>query len=188
MHLRDVVPDVVTLPQHFKKNGYDTRAFGKIFHIYDSWGHKHSNFEISTRAPLLVRAPGMKRPGQATEQVTEFIDLYPTLCDMAGLEIPAHLEGHSFAKLLDDPKASHRDAAGSEMLRRGRVGRSIRTAEFRYTEWRSKNGNLVARELYDHRDDAKQGRLEKVNVADLKAQAQVTRDLSRKLHQLIPHE
>jgi iduronate 2-sulfatase len=35
VHLRDVVPDIVTLPQHFKNHGYESRAFGKIFHIYD---------------------------------------------------------------------------------------------------------------------------------------------------------
>jgi arylsulfatase A-like enzyme len=155
---------------------------------YDSWGHKHSNFEISTRAPLLLHAPGMKRTGQVTGQVTEFLDLYPTLCDLAGLNIPAHLEGKSFAKLLDDPKASHRNAAGSEMLRSSRLGRSIRTTEYRYTEWRSETNELVARELYDHRSDPQEGCLEKINVADQPEYFDVAHSLSLKLHRLIPHE
>lgn len=115
----------------------------------------------------------MKRAGTATRQLTEFLDLYPTLCDLAGLAPPDHLEGRSFARLLDDPAASHRDAACSEMVRAKRIGRSIRTGDFRYTEWRDRRGRLVARELYDHRDDRENGYLETVNVA---GQAGVCRD------------
>ena len=155
---------------------------------YDSWGHKHSNFEISTRAPLLIRAPGMTREGQKTEHVTEFLDLYPTLCDLAGLYKPAHLEGQSFARLLHHREAFHKDEAGSEMIRGGRIGRSIRTSDYRYTEWRLKNNNLVDRELYDHRNDTEEGSLEKVNVADQAEYEDVAHSLSEKLQRMIPHE
>ena len=154
---------------------------------YDSWGHKHSNFEISTRAPLLIHAPGMKLAGTSTSQPTEFLDLYPTLCDLAGLAQPKHLEGKSFARLLDDPSASHRKAACSEMMRRGRLGRSIRNRDFRYTEWRNKQKQIVARELYDHRNDHKNGLLETENVVEREEFAEVKVRLSRQLHQLVPH-
>ncbi len=155
---------------------------------YDSWGHKHSNFEISTRAPLLISAPGMKRAGRAASQLTEFLDLYPTLCDLAGLASPDHLEGKSFARLLDDPTASHRDAACSEMVRAKRIGRSVRTNAFRYTEWRDGRGHLVGRELYDHRDDRRVGSLETVNIAQRRESAKTMERLSKRLDQLVPHQ
>ena len=72
-------------------------------------------------------------------------------------------------------------------MRRGRLGRSIRTGDFRYTEWRNKQKQIVARELYDHRNDHKNGYLEKENVAAQKEFAEVKARLARQLHQLVPH-
>lgn len=156
---------------------------------YNSWGAKNTNFEISTRTPLLVHVPGMKQAGQGTQQVTEFLDLYPTLAELAGLELPDHLEGKSFARLLNDPDASHREAAGSECVRGPRIGRTIRTADFRYTEWRDiESSELLATELYDHRNTAEAGYLETVNVVKQKEYASVLPQIAEQLHELIPHE
>jgi arylsulfatase A-like enzyme len=154
---------------------------------YDSWGHKHSNFEISTRAPLLVAAPGMSAAGKSTRSLTEFLDIYPTLCELAGLSPPAHLEGRSFARLLSDPAVRHREAAYSEMRRGRRLGRSIRTDAFRYTEWRDARSSLVARELYDHRRDERPGALETENLAQQEGFSSVMDDLSRRLRRDLPH-
>jgi arylsulfatase A-like enzyme len=153
---------------------------------YDSWGHKHSNFEISTRAPLIMRSPGMRDPGRRTRQVTEFLDLYPTLCDLAQLAPPNHLEGRSFARLMDDPGFSHREAAFSEMVRGKRIGRSLRNGDFRYTEWRDDLGKVVATELYDHRNDDEVGVLETTNVVESPAFRSVIGNLSGKLSQILP--
>lgn len=155
---------------------------------YDSWGHKHANFEISTRAPLLISAPGMRQAGKSSSQLIEFLDLYPTLCALAELPQPDHLEGTSFAELLDRPDDGRERAACSEMKRAGRVGRSIRTSEFRYTEWRDAQRKLVARELYDHRDDRSPGQLEVVNRAGEEAMSEIVDQLSRQLRQRVPHE
>jgi arylsulfatase A-like enzyme len=155
---------------------------------YNSWGNKNTNFEISTRTPLLVHVPGMGEAGKGTQQVTEFLDLYPTLAELAGLELPEHLEGKSFARLLDDPAASHREAAGSEVVRGPRIGRTIRTDEFRYTEWRDVDTEaFVAAELYDHRNTAELGYLEKANVVNDEAFARIVPKLAKQLHKLIPH-
>ncbi|MEQ9070246.1 MAG: sulfatase-like hydrolase/transferase, partial [Gimesia chilikensis] len=54
---------------------------------------KHTNFENDTRVPLIIRAPGMQAQGKTSEALVEFVDIYPTLCDLAGLPLPAHLEG-----------------------------------------------------------------------------------------------
>jgi arylsulfatase A-like enzyme len=153
---------------------------------YDSWGHKHSNFEISARAPLIIRSPGMRNPGRRTRQVTEFLDLYPTLCDLAGLESPNHLEGKSFGRLMVDPAFSHREAACSEMVRGKRIGRSLRNVDFRYTEWRDGDGKVVGRELYDHRNDDEVGILETTNIAESPEFGDLIGDLSEKLGQIVP--
>lgn len=129
---------------------------------YGEWC-KHTNFEFDTRSTLLVCAPGMKAAGGRTTALVEFVDIYPTLCDLAGLAKPKHLEGISFAPLLDQPQLPWKKAAFSQYPRGKLMGRTMRTADYRYTEWRElKDGALVARELYDHRKDDP---VERVNLA-----------------------
>lgn len=155
---------------------------------YNSWGHKHSNFEISTRTPLIISAPAMRQAGASSTALVEFLDLYPTLCDLAELPKPTHLEGRSFASLLNDRDLVIRQTACSEMRRGRRLGRSIRTAEFRYTEWRNPSNELVARELYDHRSDDFPGQLETVNLAGRSELASTVKQLSNELHRRVPHQ
>ena len=120
---------------------------------------KHSNFETSTRIPLIVRAPGY-RPGR-TKALVESVDLYPTLCELAGLPLDKALEGHSFVQLLGKPNRKWKDAAFSQYRRvipgygktaRG-MGYSMRTARYRYTEWRVPGTDFRGYELYDHDTD-----------------------------------
>jgi len=66
------------------------------------WG-KATNYEIATRVPLIVSAPGMKARGKSSKALVELLDMYPTLCELAGLPVPRHVEGRSFAPLIDDP-------------------------------------------------------------------------------------
>lgn len=145
---------------------------------YGSWGHKHANYEMATRAPMLVRAPGMKAGGQATSALVEFIDLYPTLAALAGLPAPARHEGHSFGPLLEQPARPWKTAAFSEMPRSLGLGRAIRTDRHRYIEWTNKSGAVVARELYDHRIDPE----ERENVAGSPANQMVVENLADQLH------
>lgn len=77
------------------------------------WG-KATNHEIATRAPLLVAVPGRSARGQASRALVEFVDIYPSLCELAGLPLPAHLEGRSFAPVLSDPNWSGKPAAFSQ--------------------------------------------------------------------------
>jgi len=120
---------------------------------------KHSNYETSTRIPLIVSAPGFK-PGR-TRALVESVDLYPTLAELAGLPLDSGLEGHSMVPLLRDPERTWKTAAFSEYQRvipgygkiaRGR-GYSMRTDRYRYTEWRVPGTDFVEYELYDHRTD-----------------------------------
>ena len=77
------------------------------------WG-KATNYEIATRVPLIVSAPGMKARGKGSEALVELVDIYPTLCELAGIEKPGHIAGESFAKLLDNPDQKFKDVAISQ--------------------------------------------------------------------------
>ena len=109
---------------------------------------KHCCYETSMRAPLIVRAPGIAR-GQQTLGLTEFIDIYPSLCELAGLELPAHLQGQSFVARLNDPSLPGKAAA----IGRYRNGDTIRTEQFRFSEYTRPNGDTIARMLYNHTTD-----------------------------------
>jgi len=77
------------------------------------WG-KATNYEIATRVPLIVWTPAMKARGESTSALVELVDIYPTLCELAGLPKPAHLAGESFVPLLDDPKRKWKNHALSQ--------------------------------------------------------------------------
>ncbi|MDB4713354.1 sulfatase [bacterium] len=78
------------------------------------WG-KATNYEIATRVPFIIQAPGKaKSAGKKSEALVELLDMYPTLCDLAGLPAPKHLEGVSLVPILDDPTASVKDFALSQ--------------------------------------------------------------------------
>ncbi|MDP6777759.1 MAG: sulfatase, partial [Candidatus Latescibacteria bacterium] len=123
---------------------------------HNSWC-KHTNFEVDTRAPLLARAPSMTARGKTTEALVEFVDMYPTLCELCGLDIPEHCEGASFAPLLDNPGLPWKDAAFSQYPRGSVMGCAMRTDRYRYIEWRERaSGQIRARELYDHTQDSQE--------------------------------
>jgi iduronate 2-sulfatase len=77
------------------------------------WG-KATNYEIATRVPLIIWTPRMKARGKSTNGLVELVDMYPTLCELAGLPLPKHLEGHSFAPLLNKPDQLWKRAAFSQ--------------------------------------------------------------------------
>jgi iduronate 2-sulfatase len=113
---------------------------------------KHTNFELDTRVPLIVSAPGLSA-GTKSDALVELVDLYPTLSDLADLPKSPGAEGVSFAQIVKNPNSSGESAAFSQYPRGQNVGYSIRTSRYRYTEWRPKNkvqAPLVAVELYDY--------------------------------------
>jgi arylsulfatase A-like enzyme len=130
---------------------------------HGSWC-KHTNFELDTRSTLIASAPGAMGSGRSTRALVEFVDIYPTLCDLAGLPLPDHLEGRSFAPLLADPRREWKRAAFSQYPRGKLMGYSMRTDRYRFTLWLE---SAAARrragvELYDHAEDPG----ENVNVAE----------------------
>ncbi|XAL98392.1 sulfatase-like hydrolase/transferase [Phycisphaeraceae bacterium D3-23] len=129
---------------------------------HNAWG-KMTNYELDTRIPMVIRDPRAQANGQRSGQLVESIDLYPTLCELAGVPSPAEIDGRSAAVLLDDPDTPHRDAAFSQYTRQGLMGNAIRTERWRYVEWRRlDNGSLAAQELYDHDNDPQENQ----NIVD----------------------
>ncbi len=126
---------------------------------HSEWG-KHSNFEVDLRAPLILSVPGRASNGSHTDALTEFVDIFPTLAELCELEAPAHLEGRSFAKLIDQPTAAHREYAFSQYPRNEAViGYSVKIAQQRYTQWfNHQTGTVVGRELFDHAHDLNETR------------------------------
>ena len=142
------------------------------------WG-KATNFELSTRAPLIVSDPRAKAKGARTDALVEFVDVYPTLCELAGLPLPDHLEGVSFAPLLDQPDRLWKSAAFSQYPHSPFTGRSIRTDRYRFTRWTPTNkpNQIAGLELYDHQSDP----AENVNIAGLPENGELVRRLSVQL-------
>ena len=118
---------------------------------------KRTLFEQSARSPLIIRAPGMKGNGIASTRIVEFVDIYPTLTDLAGLKNPNGLEGRSLRPLLQNPLAEWNGTAITQVLRpsdkrlpKPVMGRSIRTARWRCSDWAEGKAGV---ELYDHASD-----------------------------------
>ena len=112
------------------------------FHLGEQavWG-KHTLFEASLRSPLIVVAPPVRAPGTPTEAVVETIDLFPTLCALAGLAAPAGLHGASLLPQLADPAA-----AGGDAVSYRKDAQTLRTPTHRLVV--HEDGH---RELYDLR-------------------------------------
>jgi iduronate 2-sulfatase len=146
---------------------------------------KTSNFELDARVPLIISVPGMSAPGVPTSNLSELVDLYPTLTELCGLPAVDGLEGTSLVPVLNNPEARHQSAAYTQHPRPAyydnrpepdAMGRSVRTDRYRYTEWRNfQTGDLIAAELYDHTADPR----ETVNVVADPANASAIEECRR---------
>ena len=138
---------------------------------------KHSCFETSLRSPLFFSAPdgfGVAA-GSASASLVEFIDLYPTLCDLGGIPKPDHLEGVSLLPVLRDPRKQVKGAA----ISRFGTGDTIRTERYRYTVFSAHKGSPAGHMLYDHRTDPG----ENLNIADDPENGALVKELRRKLEE-----
>ncbi len=156
-------------------HGYKLGDFG-------AWA-KHTNFELDTRVPLIVCAPGLPK-GKRSHAIVELVDLHATLSELAQLPVHAGVDGESFAANVRDPEAAGQDAAFSQFPKGAFMGYTIRTATHRYTEWRRTTGpgkGVAARELYEYGPD----NIERVNIADQPEQQAVQESLTKHLHSMI---
>jgi hypothetical protein len=146
---------------------------------------------------LIIAAPGMK-PGK-TKSLSEHLDIFPTICNLAAVAIPSQLEGKSLKPLMLDNAAKLKEFSVSqyprklkkeEMVAKGyaenkMMGYSIRTEKYRFTIWMNNfttkqpfnTASVFATELYDYVKDP----LEKLNVVNDKSYASISKDLYNKM-------
>ena len=163
---------------------------------HDLW-HKHTNFEQATRAPLIIAGPGIK--AGKTSSLTEFVDVFPTICDLAGISIPKNLDGKSLKPLMLNNKTKGKEYSISqyprklkklEMIKKGytdakMMGYSLRTDQYRYTIWMNNftskdtfnESQVYASEMYDCVKDP----LEKINVVNDKNYTSISASLKSKM-------
>ncbi len=144
--------------------------------------NKHTNFEVAARAPLIISVPGQRTAGRKSGALVEFVDIFPSLCDLCGVPLPEGLEGASFKPLVENPDRPWKAAAFSQYPRGvpgvgQAMGHSIRTDRYRFTEWTVPGKDFRAVELYDHEKDPE----ENVNIAGQPDSAALVRKLKQML-------
>ena len=149
------------------------------------WG-KATNFEQATRSPLIISVPG--RSASFTAQPTEFTDLFPTLCELAGIASPEELSGQSLVKLMKGEEDPENLFAFSQFTRGDKMGYAIRDARYRYVEWMEEGRHVnpdagftdvVDMQLFDYEVDPK----ETVNVAGHADYISIEEGLAAALHE-----
>ena len=133
---------------------------------HNSWG-KMTNYNIDLQVPIIIRSPNQENRGVQTSAITELVDLFPTVCDLAGITVPDYMQGISLVPLMENPELSWKSAAFSQFHRRPKVsadgkrymGYSLNTPEYHYIEWYTwdhtagTRGELTNVELYDREND-----------------------------------
>jgi arylsulfatase A-like enzyme len=106
---------------------------------------KFALWEEATRAPLIWIVPGLTKPNSLCERTVDFMSIYPTLCDLAGIAAPSHLEAKSIRPLLADPQAAWDTPAVTTY---GQNNHAVRSEGWRYIRYAD-----GGEELYDETAD-----------------------------------
>lgn len=136
---------------------------------------KHCNFDRVMNAPLIVRAPGKEKGGRSNS-ITEFIDIYPSLCELCNLPIPEHLDGTSFVPVLKNPKREVKTAAFVKYI----DAETVITERYNYTEFLDKTGTVKNNMLYDLKKDPK----ENENISQKEENEKLVKKLSTLLNEV----
>ena len=155
---------IVFLADH----GYQLGEKGK-------WSKAGSLFEMGTRVPLIVSAPGVYGNGQTCTRIVESLDLYPTLVELCGLPKSSELEGASFTSLLENPTTAWDKPAFSIWSEDGSTvhGTMVRTEQWRYAEFGKDAANGAM--LFDVHADP----MELTNLAERPEHSDVRSQLSK---------
>ncbi|MCF8380582.1 MAG: sulfatase [Bacteroidales bacterium] len=146
---------------------------------------KHTNFEQATKSPLIISAPGFQKE-QISHSMTEFVDVFPTICELAGLGIPSQLEGQSLVPLLKNKNQKIKEYSMSQYPRGDDVmGYSLRSGNYRLTWWLNMDFRNISEsptefkvdftELYDYEVDP----YETESKAGMESYKEVEAELSR---------
>ncbi len=151
---------------------------------------KHSNFEQAVKAPLIIATPQMGK-GRVASTMAEFVDVYPTLCELSGLPIEEHLDGTSLVPALQKPEVAVKEYAISQFPRGNNImGYTIRNKRYRYTVWLQgafrkqriyEQPKIVGTELYDYINDP----FETVSLADDEAHKAIINEMEQRLFAIL---
>lgn len=158
---------------------------------HNGWG-KQTNFRIDTHTPLIIKTANQKT-GKRIKALSELVDIFPTICDLAGVEKAEYFQGTSLKTLFKNPNHPWKDAVFSQFRRRARMSRdgheymgySMQTKRYHYVEWYTwdnstkTRGDFAAAELYDHEVDF----YETKNIAQNPDNTVLVRELSKKLNE-----
>lgn len=136
---------------------------------HNFWG-KHNLMHHSTNAPLIVKVPG-GRSGESFSPA-EFVDLFPTLCDLAGIPAPGGIHGTSLARTVRHPDVRTKRYAVIQWA----DGVCVADRRYSYSVWFSDDGKVDAEMLFDHKRDPQ----ENMNVAGQRKYRPAVRRLRRK--------
>lgn len=134
------------------------------------WG-KVMLFEQCDRIPMIIRAPGITKPGSTSDGLIELVDLFPTLAELCTVTPPADLQGHSLVSMLRNPGTAGKDVAYTVVTRGEKLGKAIRTQRWRYTRW------STGEELYDLKEDPE----ENLNLAESDKHSETIQSLRKLL-------
>lgn len=149
---------------------------GWLLGEHNFWG-KHNTLDMAARVPLIIKYPGQKKGERS--QLVEYVDIYPTLCELSNISIPEHCQGSSFADILQHPKAPHKTAVYPGFKNTA----AIKTNNFLYTQWYPSKWNFEsptgARMMYDHRID----KAENTNIVDDKKYSEEATEMATALEE-----
>ena len=128
---------------------------------------KHSLFDVTLKIPMMLQAPGLTPTRQ--NGVVDLLDVFPTLAAAAGLPVPDTLDGTNLLQTAQGKAAN---------IARWFDGQSVRTAQFRYTQWLTESGQLRQHMLFDVQRDPD----ELHNLISDPTYASVITDLQQRLH------
>lgn len=179
------------------------------YHLGDHglW-NKMTNFENATRVPLIISVPGMKKDVKSDSMV-EFLDVFPTVCELTSTAHPQQLDGTSLVPVLRNPKRKVKDYVMSQYSRtttenytistdtdlKGKakeleediMGYAIRDPRYRLVEWTKgfktympfDEGKVISYQLFDYEKDPQ----ERHNLANDPAYAPVVKKLKKQLRE-----
>jgi iduronate 2-sulfatase len=157
---------------------------------HNSWG-KMTNYNVDLKVPVIIRAPDQNKRGVQTNAMIELVDLLPSLCELAGIEIPGYLQGTSVVPLMENPDREWKTGVFSQFHRRPQesadghryMGYSLNTNKYHYIEWYAwdnitgTKGEFKSTELYDLEKDP----YETVNIAGTWEMKEIINGLSAQL-------
>jgi len=127
---------------------------------------KFALWEEPTRTVHIWKVPGLTPMGKVCEWPVDYLNVYPTLASLAGLDRPGHLEGFDMTPILENPAADWDQPA---MTTHGRGNHSVRFGDWRYIRYAD-----GSEELYDRSGDP----LEYTNLASDPKLAEMRKDLA----------